>query len=155
MSSAVHSFPIPPVIKTVFVACNPEIAFRAFTTNMGRWYPLDRYSINPAVDCRLEPHIGGRLYEVAADGEETIWGHVLEWDEPNSIAFAWQARVGEDEAQRIDISFRGLAGGTEVQLIHSGWERLKIDAALWRDKYDGGWVEVFERCFKAFADNTT
>jgi uncharacterized protein YndB with AHSA1/START domain len=152
MTAALHTLPIPPVVKTVTVACTPATAFHVFTAQIGRWYPLDRFSVKPAVDCRFEPFVGGRLYEIGADGAETLWGHVLEWNPPDALALAWRARVGDDEAQRIDITFRAVAGGTEVRLVHAGWEKLKVEAREWRDRYDGGWVEVFERRFKSFAD---
>lgn len=152
MSVTVGALPISPIVKTVTVRCAPATAFRVFTADIGRWYPLARFSIHPAVDCRLEPHVGSRLYEIGADGRETLWGHVLEWNPPHALALSWQARCSEEEAQRIDVSFRAVPDGTEVRLVHAGWEKLKVDGAEWRDKYDGGWVEVFERRFKAFAD---
>jgi uncharacterized protein YndB with AHSA1/START domain len=152
MSATVRALPIPPIVKTVTVRCAPATAFRVFTADIGRWYPLAMFSVNPAADCRLEPYVGGRLYEIGAGGQETLWGHVLDWDPPHALALSWQARCSEEEAQRIDISFRAVPDGTEVQLIHAGWEKLKAGGTEWRDKYDGGWVEVFERRFKAFAD---
>ena len=152
MSATVSAFPIPPVVKTVTVRCAPATAFRAFTSEIGRWYPIDVYSVKPAVDCRLETHPGGRLYEIAADGQETLWGHVLEWNPPHALALSWRARVSDEEAQRIDVTFRAVAGGTQVRLVRAGWEKLKVDAVQWRENYDRGWVEVFERRFKTFAD---
>lgn len=153
MTAVVETLPIPPVIKTITVQCTPATAFRVFTADIGRWYPLDLFSIRPATDCRFEPYAGGRLYEIGADGQETLWGRVLAWDPPRALVLSWQARVSEAEAQRIDITFRAVAEGTEVRLVHAGWERVKVDGAEWRDRYDGGWVEIFERRFKAFADS--
>jgi uncharacterized protein YndB with AHSA1/START domain len=152
VTASVVSLPIPPVIKSVTVRCTPEAAFRAFTRDIGRWYPLALYSVRPAVDCRLEPGAGGRFYEIDAAGVETPWGHVRVWQPPERLVIAWHARTGEDEAQEVAVTFRRVTGGTEVELVHSGWERLKVEAAEWRDRYDNGWVEVFERRFKAFAD---
>jgi uncharacterized protein YndB with AHSA1/START domain len=152
MSATVRPLPIPPIVKTVTVRCAPATAFRVFTADIGRWYPIAMFSINPAVDCRLEPRVGGRLYEIGAGGQETLWGHVLDWNPPHALVLSWQARCSEEEAQRIDISFRSVPDGTEVRLTHAGWEKLKVDGAEWRDKYDHGWVEVFERRFKDFAD---
>lgn len=152
MTATVHMFSIPPVVKTVTVECSPQTAFDVFTAQIGQWYPLERFSINPSVDCRIEPNVGGRIYEIGVDGQETLWGYVLEWNPPHCLAISWQARVNADEAQRVDISFRPVPAGTEVKLVHSGWENLKVAAREWRDKYDAGWVEVFERRFKDFAD---
>jgi uncharacterized protein YndB with AHSA1/START domain len=109
-------------------------------------------SLNGAIDCRLEPHVGGRLYEIGADGQETSWGHVLEWRPPHTLALSWKAHCSDEEAQRIDVSFRAVPEGTEVTLVHSGWEKLKVNGSEMREQYNLGWTEIFERRFKAFAD---
>jgi uncharacterized protein YndB with AHSA1/START domain len=152
MTGQVRPLPIPPVVKTIAVACTPAAAFRLFTADFARWYPLEMYSVRPAAACRLEPRLGGRLYEIAADGVETPWGEVTAWDPPHGLALSWRARVSAEEAQRVEISFRAIPGGAEVRLVHDGWERVRVEAAEWRDRYDGGWVEIFERRFKAYAD---
>jgi uncharacterized protein YndB with AHSA1/START domain len=123
-----------------------------FTVDIGRWYPLAVASLNHAIDCRLEPRVGGRLYEIGVDGQETSWGHVLEWNPPHSLALSWKAHCSDEEAQRIDISFRAVSEGTEVKLVHSGWEKLQVNGSGLRDQYNQGWTEIFERRFKAFAD---
>jgi uncharacterized protein YndB with AHSA1/START domain len=153
MTASLRVFSIPPIVKTVIVECSLATAFDVFTAQIGQWYPLEHFSIKPAIDCRIEPHLGGRIYEIADDGQESLWGYVLEWNPPHRLAISWQARVSADEAQRVEISFRELDDTyTEVKLIHSGWENVKVDARAWRDKYDGGWVEILERRYKAFAD---
>ena len=153
MSATVSPFPIPPVVKTVTVRCAPATAFRLFTADIGRWGPLAQFSLGGAADCRFEPEVGGRLYQIGADGQETLWGHVLDWNPPHAIAFSWQVQCSPEEAQRIDITFRMAPdGGTEVQLVHAGWEKLKTGGAERRENYNGGWAEVFERRFKAYAD---
>lgn len=152
MSATVSAFPIPPVVKTITVRCAPATAFRVFTADIGRWWPLAGFSMGGAVDCRFEPEVGGRLYQVDALGQELLWGHVLAWDPPHAVAFSWQVQCSAEEAQRIDVSFRPVADGTEVRLVHAGWDKLQSRAAEKRAAYDGGWVEVFERRYKAYAD---
>jgi len=152
MSATVTAFTIPPVVKQVTVRCAPATAFRVFAADIGKWWPLSQFSLTGAADCRFEPFVGGRLFEVGADGTEPVWGRVLAWDPPNALAFSWQVMCREDEAQRIDVSFRAIEGGTEVTLTHAGWDRLESRGAERRDEYDGGWVLVFEQCFKAYAD---
>jgi uncharacterized protein YndB with AHSA1/START domain len=152
MNDNVISLPIPPIVKIATVRCDPAKAFLVFTVDIGRWYPLAVASLNHAIDCRLEPRVGGRLYEIGVDGQETSWGHVLEWNPPHSLALSWKAHCSDEEAQRIDISFRAVSEGTEVKLVHSGWEKLQVNGSGLRDQYNQGWTEIFERRFKAFAD---
>jgi uncharacterized protein YndB with AHSA1/START domain len=152
MSADVSAFPIPPVVKTVTVRCAPATAFRLFTADIGHWWPLADFSLDGAATCHFEAAVGGRLYQVGADGREASWGHVLVWDPPRALAFSWQVLCSPEEAQRIDVTFRAVADGTEVHLVHAGWDKLAARAAERREAYDGGWVEVFERRFKAYAD---
>jgi uncharacterized protein YndB with AHSA1/START domain len=152
MSDTVAAFPIPPVVKTVTVRCAPATAFRVFTAEIGQWWPLADFSMGAATDCRFESHVGGRLYQVNRSGQEKLWGHVLAWDPPHAMAFSWQVQCSPEEAQRIDVSFRPVAGGTEVKLVHAGWDKLKTGGAARRESYDGGWVAVFEQRFKVYAD---
>ena len=57
-----------------------------------------------------------------------------------------------EQAQRIDVTFTPAAGGTRVELVHSGWEKLGDAAAARRDSYDKGWVRVFEQCYADYAN---
>ena len=125
---------------------------RVFADQFADWYPLKSFRSGQRFLAALS-HVGGRLYEVGVDGSETLWGHVLEWRPPHALAISWHARASEDQAQRVDVSFRSVAAGMEVKLIHAGWENLKVEAAALRDRYDGGWVEIFEQRFKAFAES--
>lgn len=154
MSAAVQPFPIPPIVKSIIVACSQETAFRVFTREIGSWYPLELFSIHPAVDCRLEPFVGGRLFEIGRDGQEAVWARVIAWEPPRLLSLSWQARVSPEEAQRVDVTFHPVADGTQVRLVHAGWEKVRVEGAQWRDRYDGGWVEIFERRFKVHADKS-
>lgn len=152
MTDTIAAFPIPPVVKTITVRCAPATAFRVFTSEIGQWWPLADFSMNNATDCHFEPYVGGRLYQIDKDGAEIAWGQVLAWDPPHAMAFSWQVLCTPEEAQQIDVTFRPVADGTEVTLVHAGWDRLKTGGAERRDAYNGGWVTVFEQRFKTYAD---
>src|SRR5205814_774044 len=61
---------IPPVVKSVRVARAQADAFRLYTEGLGQWWPLKTHSIGgeKAKAAVMEPHKGGRLYEVWHDG---------------------------------------------------------------------------------------
>jgi uncharacterized protein YndB with AHSA1/START domain len=67
------------------VKAPPERAFAVFTQRLGTWWPLEPYSIgaSKAVDAALEPHPGGRWYEIGEDGSQCDWGHVRAWEPPH------------------------------------------------------------------------
>lgn len=145
---------VPPVKKTIVVACTPEAAFRYFTADMGKWWPLHVHSCiaqnskgaERPVTCVLEERKGGRVFERGASGEEHLWGNVFVWDPPAQVAFSWHPTRGADTAQRVEVRFEAEGSGTRVHLTHSGWEALGERALETRNHYNNGWnLVILER----------
>jgi len=157
-TSKVTAFAVPPVVKSVTVRCPPATAFHRFTEDMAAWWPLATHHVgdNPQI-CVLEGRVGGRLYERNGAGVECVWGKVEQWDPPRRLVFSWQVKCAADETpQRVAVTFTPAAGGTRVELVHSGWETLRdaATAAARRDSYDKGWGRVFEQCYADYANAT-
>jgi len=149
----IAQFPVPPVVKTVTVRAVPERAFALFA-DIARWWPLAQFHTGPApVDCMIEPRVGGRVFERAADGRETPWGMVLAYDPPHRLAFSWIVGLSAEQEQLVEIRFTAEDRGTKVELTHSGWEKLGDAAASLCERYDHGWGTVFERHFVDYANS--
>jgi uncharacterized protein YndB with AHSA1/START domain len=155
----ITQFTVPPVVKTVSVRAAPARAFAFFVNDLARWWPLAQFHAGPdPVDCAIEPRVGGRVFERAADGKETAWGAVLAYDPPHHLAFSWLiGGLSAEEAQLIDVRFMPEASGTRVELTHSGWEKLRDHAAAarLRERYDRGWATIVERCYADYANTAT
>jgi uncharacterized protein YndB with AHSA1/START domain len=153
VTDRIHAFTVPPVVKTVTVRCPPERAFRAFTADLARWWPLAHFHIGAEPQaCMLEGRPGGRIYERSANGVDSDWGKVTAWEPPHRLAFTWEVLLQGAQAQQIEVTFRAVDGGTEVRLVHSGWDALGPLAAERREQFDRGWVTVFEQAYRTFAD---
>jgi uncharacterized protein YndB with AHSA1/START domain len=127
-------------------------AFEVFTGRIGSWWPR-AYRLTKAEHLVLEPRVGGRWYERAANGEECDWGRVLVWEPPHRLVLSWQIGVGfapesdPERASRVDVRF--VEDGptrTTVTLVHSeferhgeGWESMREGVA-----YEGGWPGVLQ-----------
>ena len=150
-------FTVPPVVKAVAVRAAPARAFVLFTRDLARWWPLPQFHTGPdPVDCAIEPHVGGRVFERSADGRETSWGTVVAYDPPHRLAFSWIiGGLSPDQAQLIDIRFTPEDAGTRVELTHSGWEKLGDAAIVLRERYDHGWATLIERCFAEYANTAS
>ncbi len=143
-----------PVVKTIIVPCDPATAFRIFTRDMTRWWPLDRHSMTAmrggvAKSVHVGEGVGAKLTEIAPDGTEHPWGTVTDWDPGRYLAFTWHVGRPEAQATRVEIRFEPTEPGTRVTLTHSGWEVLAEDAATMREGYNSGWVGVFEQAYAA------
>src|SRR5215469_4788797 len=152
--STIAQFTVPPVVKMVSVRAAPARAFELFVGDLARWWPVAQFHTAPdPVDCAIEPRIGGRVFERAADGKETSWGTVVAYDPPHRLAFSWiVGGLSPEQAQLVDISFTPEESGTRVQLTHSGWEKLGDAAASLRERYDRGWATLIERCYAEYAN---
>ena len=146
---------IPSIVKSVRVRAAPERAFAVFTTNVSKWWP-PAYTIgqSPIKEVVIEPHVGGRWYEIGEDGSECQWGDVLAWSPPGLLTLAW--RIGMNWAfdpsllTEVEISFKDVGGGeTEVRIEHSKFENYGDDAEKARQIFDG-WGSILAR----FADVT-
>ena len=115
--------------KTVLVDFTPEEAFELFTARIASWWPVRTHSYggDDVKNVVLEPGVGGRLYEVTADGEQD-WGSVLAWEPPNRLLLDWQ--IGEARGTEVEVTFAPEGPGSRVVLEHRGFERRRSARAL-------------------------
>jgi uncharacterized protein YndB with AHSA1/START domain len=138
------------VSRSVTVSAPPERAFRAFTEEIGAWWPLadgfafagDRWQ-----DMEMEGREGGRVYERSRDGRDFHIGTVKVYDPPSRLVFSWgeatQEWAGPTE---VEVRFTAQSGGsTRVDLEHRGFEAIGEAAEETSRTYDGGWAAVLER----------
>jgi uncharacterized protein YndB with AHSA1/START domain len=149
----IAQFPVPPVVKAVSVRAAPARAFEFFARDLARWWPLAQFHTGPdPVDCAIEPRVGGRVFERAADGRETVWGTVLAYEPPYRLSFTWIVGLSVELGQQVELRFTPEGQGTRVELSHSGWEKLGESAAALRERYDRGWATLIERCYAEYAN---
>ncbi len=134
---------ISPLVKTVTVPVGVDRAFEAFTAEASMWWPLYSHSVGEgaARGVRLEGAVGGQIVEYGADGDIATWGTLSEWDPPASLSFSWHPGQDPAAAGQVTVTFTTTGDGTEVKLVHSGWER-RDDGARARLSYDTGWDYV-------------
>jgi uncharacterized protein YndB with AHSA1/START domain len=115
---------------SVLVAVPPAVAFRAFTEEIDQWWrrgPRFRVSGKNRGVMRLEPGVGGRLFEeIEAAVVET--GRVIAWDPPARFALEWRnVNFSRTEKTRVEVLFDASPSGTLVTLTHSGWSAIRPD----------------------------
>ena len=142
---------IPPIDKSIVVPCDQKLAFDTFLEGMGKWWPLGKFTYSamkgaPAQDIRVDPKSGGEITEIVADGSETSWGHVVEYN-PNSymkLRFHIPAPGYEDGGQSLlEIRFTPTGDGTRVDLHQSDFEAIGEMGEPSRGGYGQGWDMIF------------
>jgi uncharacterized protein YndB with AHSA1/START domain len=143
---------LAPLRLSVVLDCPPDQAFRAFTDQIGAWWPLATHSVGRerAQTCRFDPAgPGGRLIEIVADGTLHVWAEVAAWEPPHRLVLRWHPGQSPERAQAVEIRFGPEGGGTRVALEHRDWRQTTEDAKR-RENYQGGWQSVLESRFAAW-----
>jgi uncharacterized protein YndB with AHSA1/START domain len=137
-----------PITKSVTVGVPVERAFAVFTDEIATWWPLETHSVSEKAEtCVFEGRQGGRIYEIAADGEKHVWGTVVVWKPPARVVYTWHPGRSEERAQEVEMRFRPESAGTRVDIEHRGWERLGDEAPAVIQSYTGGWDYVLGECY--------
>ena len=150
------------VRKVITVKAPLEVAWRVFTEQMGRWWPLAIYKIGKAnaVDAVIEPRLGGRWYERGGDGSTCDWGSVLAWEPPGRLVLSWDitANWQYDPDLKTEIEVRFIAEGTNatrVELEHRKLDRYgsRRDEMRRIFETEGDWGRLLASFAQAAADS--
>jgi uncharacterized protein YndB with AHSA1/START domain len=133
--------------KSIWIGRSPETSFRVFCEEMAEWWPGGFGGKDSRMF--LEREVGGRLYERRADGTEYQIGRVTTYQPPSIVAFTWRA-PSWDVITQVEIRFSAEAGGTRVELEHSGWDQSAKTRDA-RNNYDSGWGTILGHYQAAFA----
>jgi uncharacterized protein YndB with AHSA1/START domain len=100
------------------IAATPDRVWRALTEEIGRWWKEGFYALPNAKGMRLEPVIGGRMYEYADDGSAVVWFTVSAIQPGRSIELVGNIAVsfgGPAVAMlRLEVSADGAAAVVKV-----------------------------------------
>ncbi|HEY1735687.1 MAG TPA: SRPBCC family protein [Methylovirgula sp.] len=145
---------IAPIRKTLHVDLPQAKAFDLFTRGIDRWWPRTHHiDPSPLKKAVIEPFAGGRWYHLCEDGNESNFGHVLVWQEPERLTLAWQFdsdfHYDPKIVSEVDLHFVAEnARRTRVEFEHRNIDRLGAGAESFREKVMGGWPTVFENFVK-------
>ena len=135
---------IEPLRVDFEVACPREHAFATWGERFAQWWPADHTTTGAtSSEIVFEPHIGGRVFERTATGEEVDFGEITIWEPPRRLGYLWHIRRDRADATDVEISFvQQDDGTTRVEIVHSGWERLGSDGVAWRERNKKGWATL-------------
>ena len=141
---------IAPIVHSTTVKAGPARAFELFTTHMGKWWGVGRtMGQSPHRDMVVEPHKGGKWYEIDATGKEIQWGTVAAWEPGTRLLLNWQINskfaFDPDFITEVEITFAAAQdGGTVIKLEHRNLERFGAGSEKLVGMLDAGWISHLE-----------
>ncbi len=133
---------LDPVVCTVVVPGPVARAFMGFTEHTHLWWPLEGHSVYGAGSyVEFEENL---ILETADDGRTAVWGSIDDWQPPLSFHASWHPGSQALWSTELRVSFRAVEDGTELRLVHNGWEGAQ-DPRATRAEYEAGWPAVLQR----------
>ncbi|MFJ4210991.1 SRPBCC domain-containing protein [Paenarthrobacter sp. NPDC089675] len=130
---------LEPLVFSVVVPSTIQHAFMGFTDHPHLWWPLEEHSVYGAGShVEFEENL---ILETAEDGRTSVWGTIDDWQPPMSFHASWYPASTPLWSTELRVAFRAVDEGTEVRLIHDGWEGAE-DPQATRDSYAEGWPGV-------------
>jgi len=130
------------VVHAVVVPGSVSQAFIGFTEHTHLWWPLEEHGVFGAGSyVEFEENL---VLETADDGRTAVWGTIDDWQPPMSFHASWYPGTTALWSTELRVAFRAVEGGTELRLVHDGWEGAE-DPARARAEYDAGWPQVLAR----------
>ena len=119
---------------SVTVTVPPALAFQAFTADIDRWWrrgPKFRNARTASGLIRLEPKLGGRLFEsFERGGAAHVFevGRILLWEPPKRLSFSWRnSNYTATEQTEVEVEFASAGQGTLVTVVHRRLASLPPD----------------------------
>jgi uncharacterized protein YndB with AHSA1/START domain len=141
----------PPIRQSTLVRSGCAHTFDVFVRTIAQWWPLRPYSLgqDQVADVVFERELGGRVYEVWADGTAVTWGHLLAWEPPHRFVMTWDVLPAATE---VELEFRPLGPAlTRVAMEHRGWENLTEEQLAAATDVVGGYRVGWAAILAAFA----
>jgi uncharacterized protein YndB with AHSA1/START domain len=147
--------------KSVVVNAAVERAFALFIGRFDAIKPREHNLLSvPIAETIFEPYVGGRIYDVGADGSRCEWARVLVYEPPSRLVFSWDIgptwQLESDLAKTSEVEVRFVAESadrTRVELEHRHLERHGTDWRAVAEGVDGdaGWP-LYLRRFAGLTD---
>lgn len=146
--------PEAPVTQSVEVPLPPEEAFRLFTADLARWWPMESYSVAAGSGTQpggvtVDPREGGAITETLPGGATADWARIRHWEPGRRLVMDWFPGRPQDECTEVEIVFAPVGNGTRVTLTHGGFLRFGDGATAMATRYRSGWAHILGTCFHA------
>ena len=132
------------------IEASAQRVWQALVEEISRWWPQDFYA-GPARGFRLEPHLGGRMYEDWGNDAGATWYTVTEIQPGKSLGLSgtMPAAFGGPALSLLRLVLRPEGDATVLELTDS---ELRQPTEKTQASLDEGWRQLFEVAFKAYVE---
>lgn len=143
------------------IAATRDRVWKALTEEVGEWWPRDFY-VNSDATFRLEPRLGGFLFEDLGDGAGFAWFQVTGFMPPNQLLLRGEISppFGGPATSLLKWSLTEVEAN-DIVANDAAATQLALTDCLFgvldskqQDSLSEGWEHIFGSCFKPFVEST-
>lgn len=133
----------------IAIAAPIERVWQCIVAETSDWWPAGHFANPDSKVFKLEPWVGGRMFEDSGDGNGVLWYTVLSIDAPNSIEFVGHVSIkwGGPSTSILSLNLKRSGEDTTLQLTDATFGHV----AAAPDVVEG-WRSLFETHLKAYAE---
>lgn len=127
--------------RSVWIDADPDRVWKEFETTdaMKGWWETADQRLE-----RYEPGEGGWFEIAGTHGsfEYRLGGRIIEWESPNRLVMEWDSLPSGEWAAplTVTLSLSTHLGGTVVEIVQNGFERIGAAAARVFNSFEAGWT---------------
>jgi len=128
-----------------------EIVWDKFFNEINEWWSPDFYTSQRTISFKIEPIIGGKMYEDFGDGEGLIWGEVIGVDHARSLQIRGMLSkaFGGPAMSFEKYTFSATNKGTTLNYSVDFFGIITEKSIT---SIKNGWIAIFEQHFIPFCD---
>lgn len=128
-----------------------EMVWDAITDKIGLWWRKDFLTSSKAKSFKLEPKLGGMMYEDFGNGEGLVWAKVIGIDAPNVIQLRGNlaAEFGGPATSFLKIALVEKDKGCTLQLTDDLFGAVSENT---KKSQTEGWKVIFGQALKSFVE---
>ena len=134
--------------QELLIDAPPAKVFTALTTGIGNWWPY-RTKQEIATALKLEPHVGGRFFELWGDQGGILWGTVVQIKKNERLDIAGMIGMARLVHSFVSFKLEKKKSGTLLSMSHRAVGEVDEETAA---EYGQGWKHLLEEALKNYLE---
>ncbi|UMB60815.1 hypothetical protein MHL31_01050 [Lutibacter sp. A80] len=129
-----------------------DFVWKCLIEDIGIWWRKDFYSSSKTKIFKIEPFVGGRMYEDYGNNNGLLWGNIIVLDAPNNIELKGHLTpsFGGPAINFIKLSLEENEGITILTLTDTTFGNVSEQT---KEQLTSGWKMLYEDTFKKYVES--
>ncbi|WP_034057412.1 SRPBCC family protein [Lacinutrix jangbogonensis] len=136
------------------IEANINFVWKCLIEDIGKWWRTYFYTSSKTKGFKIEPFVGGRMYEDYGGDNGLLWANVIVLDAPNNLELKGHLSpsFGGPAMNFMKLSLKESEGITIMTLTDTTFGNVSEST---RNQLSSGWKMLYEDTFKKYVESNT